>query len=289
MARFLFFILISLLLLISISSTAQAQTSGLDIMSYNIRYDNPDDAPNHWDNRKNRVANVIKFHEPAFIGTQEGLIHQLTYMDQELSNYEWIGQGRKDGKHGGEFSAIFYDTRKVKLVEESDSTVWLSETPQKPSKSWDAALPRILTWGLFEDKSTGKQIFVFNTHFDHIGEVARLESSKLILRVIEEVAGETPAVLTGDFNVTPDSKPYATLTGSNPELNDAYEFSVLPHVGPSFTFEGFEVKGGSEGRRIDYIFVNNDIQVNKHAILTSFQEGFYPSDHLPVYAEIEIK
>ncbi len=289
MARFLFFILISLLLLVSISSTAQAQSGGLNIMSYNIRYDNPDDAPNHWDNRKDRVANIIKFYGPAFVGTQEGLIHQLTYLNQELSNYEWIGQGRKDGKHGGEFSAIFYDTRKVKLVEESDSTVWLSETPQKPSKSWDAALPRILSWGLFEIKSTGKQIFVFNTHFDHIGEVARLESSKLILNIIQEVAGEMPAVLTGDFNVTPDSQPYATLTSGTPELNDAYDVSALPHVGPSFTFEGFKVKGGSDGRRIDYIFVNNGIQVNKHAILTPFQDGFYPSDHLPVYAEIEVK
>ncbi|GAA5521040.1 endonuclease/exonuclease/phosphatase family protein [Aliifodinibius salicampi] len=258
-------------------------------MSYNIRYDNPDDAPNHWDNRKGRVANVIKFYDPAFVGTQEGLIHQLTYLDQELSNYEWIGQGRKDGKHGGEFSAIFYDTRKVKLVKESDSTVWLSETPQKPSKSWDAALPRILTWGLFEVKSTGEQVYVFNTHFDHVGEVARLESSKLILKVIREVAGKKPAVLTGDFNVMPDSEPYATLTSGTPELNDAYEISVLSHVGPSFTFEGFKVNGGSDGRRIDYIFANNEIRVNKHAILTSFQEGFYPSDHLPVYAEIEIK
>ncbi len=289
MTRFLFLILISLFLLVGTSSTIQAQSNGLNIMSYNIRYDNPDDAPNHWDNRKDRVANVIKFHGPAFVGTQEGLIHQLTYLDQELSNYEWIGQGREDGKHGGEFSALFYDTRKVNLVEESDSTVWLSETPQKPSKSWDAALPRILTWGLFEIKSTGKQIFVFNTHFDHIGEVARLESSKLILKIIQEVAGEIPAVLTGDFNVTPDSEPYATLTSGTPELRDAYDVSVLPHVGPSFTFEGFEVKGGSDGRRIDYIFVKNSIQVNKHAILTPFQEGFYPSDHLPVYAEIELK
>jgi endonuclease/exonuclease/phosphatase family metal-dependent hydrolase len=255
-------------------------------MSYNIRYDNPDDAPNNWDNRKERVANLISFYEPVFLGTQEAEFHQLDYLDQNLTQYDWIGVGRTDGKKAGEFSALLFDTTEVELVADSDSTIWLSKTPAVPSKNWDAALPRILTWGEFRIKSTGENIFVFNTHFDHIGDTARTESAKIILKTIEKTAGDAPVVLMGDFNIVDSSEPYKIITSSF--LSDAYNTSDLPNVGPSFTFSGFSVGEIEEKRRIDYIFTNNRIDVLKHAVITSFHNDYYPSDHLPVVAEIAI-
>jgi len=163
------------------SEKSLAQAQKIRAMTYNIRYDNPDDAPNNWDNRKARVANPIAFYEPTFLGTQEALFHQLGYLDQQLPNYKWIGKGRTNGEKDGEFWALFYDSRKVKLVAQTDSTIWLSQTPSVPSKSWDAALPRILTWGKFRFKKDGEEIYIFNTYFDHVGDTARTKSAKLIL------------------------------------------------------------------------------------------------------------
>jgi endonuclease/exonuclease/phosphatase family metal-dependent hydrolase len=282
----LLLILTSIILASLSIEMARAQPQTLRVMSFNIRYDNPADAPNNWDNRKERVANLIKFYEPTFLGTQEALLHQLNDLEKKLTNYKWFGKGRKDGKNGGEFSAIFYDSRKVKLIGKTDSTIWLSKTPGKPSKSWDAALPRILTWGKFRIKSTSEEIFVFNTHFDHRGETARLNSAEIILQTIKEVAGNAPVVLMGDFNVLDSSKPYRILTSSF--LQDAFRTSALPNVGPNFTYSGFRVADTSDQRRIDYIFTNDKLSVLKHAIISSFRNGYYPSDHLLVLADIEM-
>lgn len=284
---YLITILVSLCILI-LTIELTKNSSKLLIMSYNIRYDNPDDAPNNWDNRKEQVANLIRFYEPAFVGTQEGLLHQLEYLEEELNNYKWIGVGRDDGSVSGEFSALFYDTTKVELIAGSEQTIWLSETPSKPSKSWDAALPRILTYGQFRDQSSGRQLFVFNTHFDHQGDTARAKSAEMIVNKIDAVAGDSPAVVTGDFNIIPESKPYAILTSDRSPLQDAFDITAQPHLGPLFTFEGFHVRSGSEKRRIDYIFVNDEIQVIKHAIISNFRDTRYPSDHLPVISEITL-
>src|SRR5699024_8831091 len=186
---------------------------------------------------------------------------------------------RKDGKRGGEFSAILYDTTKVTLVAGSNSTIWLSKTPNIPSKSWDAALPRILTWAEFELKSTGRHLFVFNTHFDHVGDTARMESAKIIVESIQNIAGDKPVVLTGDFNITDDSEPYRLLNSSF--LTDAYTETILPPVGPVFTFNGFSVADTSNQKRIDYLFTNDQINVLKYAVIAAFKNGYYPSDHLP--------
>lgn len=272
-------------LAIAVESYSQAES--LRVMTYNIRYDNPDDAPNNWHNRKARVANLIAFCEPAFVGTQEALFHQLSYLDRELPNYNWIGKGRKDGQRGGEFSALLYDSRKAKLVARSDSTIWLSQTPGVPSKSWDAALPRILTWGRFEIKKGNRQVYVFNTHFDHRGHTARAESAKLILQTIQKVADGTPVILTGDFNITKESKPYHILTSSF--LTDTYHATASEPVGPRFTYNGFSAADTSGGRRIDYIFINSAFSVSKVAISSSFKNGYFPSDHLPVVTDLILK
>ncbi|SMO63538.1 endonuclease/exonuclease/phosphatase family protein [Fodinibius sediminis] len=267
-------------------SPAQAQDESLGVMTFNIRYDNPDD-PNPWEDRKDEVINLIRFHEPAFVGIQEALHHQLKDLDEGLAHYQYIGKGRKDGKQGGEYSALLYDRRKVSLVPGSNRTIWLSKTPKVPSKNWDAALPRILTWGAFRVKESGKTIYVFNTHFDHVGERARAESAKIILDAIAETAGDQPVVLTGDFNIVDDSEPYRILTSSF--LSDAYYSTDLPHTGAEFTYSGFKVTIPQEGRRIDYIFTNDRVNVIKHATLTSFRDGYFPSDHLPVLAYIMLR
>ena len=177
--------------------------------------------------------------------------------------------------------------QRFELVEKTDSTLWLSKTPGMPSKSWDAALPRIVTFGRFRDKTGGGEWYVFNTHFDHLGDTARVQSARILLNTIEEVAVGYPVLLTGDFNALPDSRPYEILNSSE-TLEDAYNAVGGDHVGPSFTFEGFKVGGGKEPRRIDFIFTNKLVQVEKHAIISSFENGYYPSDHLPVYAEVTI-
>jgi endonuclease/exonuclease/phosphatase family metal-dependent hydrolase len=252
-----------------------------------LRYDNPNDGENRWEVRKKQIANLIRFFEPVFIGTQEGLLHQLEYLEEELNGYQWIGVGRGDGTMTGEFSAIFYDTTKVKLVKDSDETIWLSETPSKPGNGWDAAHPRILTYGQFQTRSDNANFFIFNTHFDHHGDIARIKSTELIINKINEVTGDLPVVVTGDFNFTPDSKSYAILTSEKSSLRDAFDITNQPHFGPLFTFEGFEVRSGDERRRIDYIFINDNIQVEKHGIISTFRDNRYPSDHLPVIAEIK--
>lgn len=265
-------------------NTSNRQFSSIRVMSYNIKFDDKADTVNGGDKRKDQVVNLVRFYEPDFLGTQEGLLHQLEYMENGLQNLKWIGAGRTDGKNEGEFSALFYNTNRFELVTNTDSTIWLSTTPDRPSKSWDAALPRILTWGKFRNKNSEEEFFVFNTHFDHIGDTARAESARLIVETIQEVSNGFPVILTGDFNAMEESKPYAVLTGS--DLKDAYKASTLPHVGPLFSFEGFDVLGPADKRRIDYIFVNDKVKVLKHAIISDFRDGRYPSDHLPVVADV---
>ncbi|HKI87617.1 MAG TPA: endonuclease/exonuclease/phosphatase family protein [Draconibacterium sp.] len=166
-------------------------------------------------------------------------------------------------------------------------TFWLSETPEKPSKGWDAALNRIVTWGKFQSKVTGKQFIVFNTHFDHLGVEARKESAALIRKKIEEMTYDNalPAILTGDFNLTPDQEPILLI---KKYLSDAREISQEPPYGPAGTFNGFKWDAPLK-ERIDYIFVNDKVKVLKYAILTDSKDQRYPSDHLPVFAKIQLK
>ncbi|MGM0546575.1 MAG: endonuclease/exonuclease/phosphatase family protein [Bacteroidota bacterium] len=279
-------------LLISCQPTESPQTekeSDIRVMTYNIRFDIPDDDDDNWDQRKEQLSSLIQFNNPAVLGIQEGLLHQLEYLEKELDTYKWIGAGRDDGATEGEFSAILYDTTKVTLVPDTDKTIWLSETPNEPSEGWDAALPRVLTYGKFELLNTGQTFWAFNTHFDHVGETSRHESAKLIQEEAGQVDKKAPVIVMGDFNFTPDSDPYETLTTGGNKLYDSYNISGLSPLGPQFTFEGFEVGSEEDGRRIDYVFVNDRIQVLKHATISSFRDGYYPSDHLPVAIDLEFE
>jgi endonuclease/exonuclease/phosphatase family metal-dependent hydrolase len=257
------------------------------IISYNIRYNTPADSLNPWRERKNRVASLIKYHKADICGLQEVLKDQLADLERLLPEYKWCGIGRDDGKEAGEFSPIFYNASLFTLI--NWGTFWLSETPQQPgSKGWDAALPRIVTWAFLLQKSTGVKFYAFNTHFDHMGVAARSNSAHLLLDSVKNKSGEYPVMVTGDFNSTDTSKPHQILCGKDNDaakiLTDALTSSAMPHYGPLSTWNGFhEIE---ENNRIDFIFVNNHVKVRSHAILTDRWDGKFPSDHLPVIAEI---
>lgn len=262
--------------------TDLSSISTITVMSYNIRYDNPDDGINAWPNRKDHVAEMMtEIYNADIIGVQEALKHQLDDLEARMPGYSWVGVGRDDGKDQGEFSPIFYKTDRFDLI--ATNTFWLSETPHRPgSKSWDAAITRIATWARFIDQESGQEFYIINSHFDHRGEVARVESARLITGFIEELDEGIPVLLTGDFNVTEESDAYAVLTDS-PKLNDARYLSEEGHEGPTASFSDWETLQ-SEESRIDYIFVNNHVIVLSHQIADDRYGGRFPSDHLPVIA-----
>lgn len=256
-----------------------------NIMTYNIRYDNPNDGENQWSNRKEFLVDQIKYNEVDIFGIQEGLHHQVNYLDSTFPDFKYVGVGRDDGKEKGEYSAIFYNSKKFKVVE--SNTFWLSATPNEISVGWDASMERICTYALFEDVNSKQQFFVFNTHFDHIGDIARIESSKLIFEKIENInTNNSPAFVMGDFNLKPTSEPIQYLSK---KLNDSKEISLLKPFGPTGTFNGFKFNEPVKDR-IDYIFTNKEkVKVNKYAVLSDSKNCKYPSDHLPVLIEVQFK
>ncbi len=265
-----------------LSSVLFAQT--YKVMTYNIRYDNPKDGENQWSKRKAFLSNQIAYNAPDVLGIQEGLHHQVTYLDSTLVNYKYLGIGRDDGKTKGEYSAIFYNARKLKVVKKS--TFYLSETPNKISVGWDASMERICTYALFKDVSNNQHFWVFNTHFDHIGEEARLQSTKLIVKKIKSLNKKSfPAIVTGDLNLKPESKPIQYLSSV---LNDSKTVSLSTPFGPTGTFNGFKFNKPVTDR-IDYVFTSKEnIKVNKYAVLSDSKDCKYPSDHLAVLIEISI-
>lgn len=274
---------------LAVAATAQTyDRSAVRVMSFNIRYDEPRDGVNAWPNRKQKVADVIRFHKAGLVGVQEALLTQLRDLEKLLPDFGWCGVGRTDGKEAGEYSAILYQKSRYQLLE--TKTFWLSETPDKPgSMGWDAAYPRIVTWAKFRDRTTKKTFYHFNTHFDHRGEKARTESASLILRKIGEIAGTAPFVLTGDLNVEESSAAYKTLKSGNSttHLADAKYVSANGYFGGDSTFNEF--KELQPGRKIDYVFVREGMLVTEHGALSDRWNGLWASDHIPVIAEIIIR
>lgn len=254
----------------------------LNIASFNIRYDNPRDSGNLWVNRAPVVADLIRFHEFDIFGTQEGLRHQLDDIAKALPEFAYYGKGRDDGDKKGEHSAIFYLKDKFRVLQSGD--FWLSQTPDKPGPGWDARLNRICSWLQLEDKKAKKKFFVFNVHFDHQGVEARKESSKLILQKIKTLAGNSPVILTGDFNGDHNSEWYQTLANSG-TLSDTYKLSKHPYV-PTGSFNNFG-SNLNHNSIIDHIFVTKQFTVHKWGVLTDSYHGKYPSDHFPVLAVVE--
>ena len=274
-------LLLTALLLLSTYLTTEAQQ--LYVGSYNIRYQNKADNEkgNAWEKRCPVICSLINFEHPDIFGTQEVLKRQLSDMAALLTDYDHIGVGRDDGRSAGEHEAIFYDRQKLKLL--AKGNFWLSETPEKPGRGWDAACTRICTWGKFKCRKGGKKFFFFNLHMDHVGVVARRESAKLVVSRIREIAKGAPVVLTGDFNVDQHDEIYNIFAESG-ILKDSYEHA-RQRFAECGTFNGFHPERYSDSR-IDHIFVSPEFNVLRYGILTCgywTPEGLrLPSDHYPV-------
>ncbi len=260
----------------------------LVVLSYNIRVNVASDGEYAWPNRADRVAALIRFHEADVAGLQEATRSQVQDLVDRLPEYDWYGVGRDDGADAGEFVPIFY--RRDRLAVQTKGSFWLSETPNEPgSVGWDAALPRVTSW-LVSKMHDGDSLVIFNTHFDHVGEDARVESARLLREQVVHLKGKSPAIVMGDFNARPGSEPYRVMTVAEEglvTLRDARTLAPEPY-GPDLTFGTFAV-GAEEDGRIDFVFVTSEIAVIRHGVLTDQLRGAYPSDHLPVLAEIEVR
>ena len=259
------------------TSSFSYNTLDLEVISYNIRYDNSQDGKNQWSFRRETIINHFIESSPDIIGMQEVLHNQLMDLSTSLKDYDYLGVGREDGKTKGEYSPILYRKDKLKVLK--FSTFWLSETPDKISVGWDAALERICSYALFEDRNSKKQFWVFNTHFDHLGKTARAESVELLLDQISKLNIESqPTIITGDFNLSPVTKPIKKLQSafqdvlSNLKLND-------PKYG---TFTGFDTSKNAV-RRIDYIFQKGFTVISSKHLWIKTQNDLWASDHHPVY------
>ena len=250
----------------------------LTVLSYNIRYDNPNDGENQWKYRKERIASYIKEISPDIIGMQEVLESQLVFLDVSLKEFSYVGVGREDGKTKGEYSPILYNSNRLALLQ--TDTFWLSETPTVISVGWDAALERVCTYAQFEHKETGKKFWVFNTHFDHIGELARIQSAKLIHEKIKMLnLNNFPVIITGDFNLTPNTTPIKILQNAYIDVMQKTSTDTKNYG----TFTGFNKLSTGEDR-IDYIFQKGFKMLEATHVWLKTNSGSWASDHHPVEA-----
>lgn len=277
--RLLVLVLLSFLLG-SYSTVAQKPAQRLRVATYNLRLNVASDGVNAWPNRKELVKNLIRYHQFDVFGTQEGFRGQLTDV-AELTDYSFVGHGRDDGKEAGEHSAIFYRKSRLQLLQSGD--FWLSQTPDQPSKGWDAkCCNRICSWARFRDLATKKELFFFSVHFDHEGVEARRQSGLLMVKKIKEIAKDAPVICVGDFNSTPETEQIQTMQAL---LQDAFRVTRQPPYGPVGTFNGFKLDAPLTDR-IDYIFVSRQFSVLDYAVLTDSIRGLYPSDHFPVLVNV---
>jgi endonuclease/exonuclease/phosphatase family metal-dependent hydrolase len=276
-------------ILLLVSLLAYSQSTNLKVLTFNIRYDNPSDGAFSWKNRKAMVFHVLESNRPDIAGLQEALKGQVDEIARALPGYTYSGVGRDDGAAQGEFSPIFYDS--VRFKRKDGATFWLSETPDKPgSKSWNAACTRIVTWIKLYDRHYGKTIFVFNTHFDHASEEARIESAKYLISQIKRIAGNEIVILMGDFNSNESDQAYHILTDptSAYPLCNSREIAGKKSEGPAYSFVGFPFHPDADGI-IDFIFISksSSLKVRKNRVIDYHKGDKYPSDHLPVLTEFE--
>lgn len=258
--------------------STQIQTS---LMSFNIRYDNPNDKENSWDNRKWNLVKLLKHYQADFLGIQEGLYHQVKFI-KDNTNYQFIGVARDDGQQAGEFSAVYYDNSKLELIE--DKTFWLSETPDRVSRGWDAVLPRICTYGKFRNLKSQEDIYIFNTHFDHIGIKAREMSAKLILEKMKSFDFiNAKMVLMGDFNTIPNSPPITILSQ---DLSESSQIAEQKPQNITGTFNNFN-PNAILNLRIDYIFTHNLKVLSYQHLEDKRENNLWISDHLPILIKVK--
>lgn len=268
----------------------------LVVGTYNIRYDSEGDkkAGNGWERRCPLIAQQIQFNDFDIFGAQEMLNNQLEDLLHKLPGYGYTGVGREDGKVEGEYVPIFFKKDRFRLVKSGN--FWLSENTDYPNRGWDAALPRICTWGQLKDLKKEKDVWFFNVHFDHVGEEARRQSANLILNKVKEMCGNDAAViLTGDFNVDQTNESYKLLASSG-ILHDTYEIAKIRYA-LNGTFNSFESNRATNSR-IDHIFISSKLKADRYGILTDsyrnpvndnkLDAGDFPKDVFSVEAEVRM-
>ncbi len=243
-----------------------ADAQSLNVASYNVRLltDSDYKSGNGWTQRVDCLCDVIRFSDFDIFGAQEVKYQQLSDMLYRLKDYDYVGVGRDDGMQGGEYSPVFYKRERFTLLD--GGTFWLSETPDKVSKGWDARYNRVCSWGCFKDKVSRKKFWFFNLHMDHIGIEARRESARLVVKRIAEMCGKNASViLTGDFNVAQDNEIYGIFADCG-FLKDSYEAAEF-RFAPTGTFNSFKPHNFTT-RRIDHIWVSDNARVERYGVLT---------------------
>lgn len=268
---------------------AQRAKNEMNVMSFNIRMDTPNDKENQWTYRKDLAANVIKFYDVDIFGAQEVLHHQLTDLLELLPGYTYVGVGREDGKTKGEYSPIFF--KKDRFTVEDSGNFWLAEDMNAiGKKGWDAACERVATWAILKDKVSGKKFFFLNTHLDHVGKVARHEGASLVLEQVKVKGKNLPSIVTGDFNAAPEDEPIQVLTNASDSRHLTHTRTIAPlRYGPEWTFHDYGRIPFDKREWIDYIFVKGNIKVLSHGVLTETLNHLYPSDHCPVISTLLIQ
>lgn len=281
----------SLFLLLMLVSLAMAQAprpgkaNDVRVMSYNIRYGTANDGENHWDRRKEFLVETIKAFAPDLLGTQETLGFQRDYLAEHLPGYDALGVGRDDGKEKGEMTALYFKRDRFEKLD--GGHFWLSETPDiAGSKSWDAALTRMVSWVRLRDRRQprAKPLMFFNTHFDHRGQQARIESARLLRRRIAEAAKTCRVIVTGDFNGGEDSEPYRVFFAQpDAPVMDVFRVAHAARAADEGTFSSFKA-ANTTGPRIDWIGASQDWQTIKAEIDRTARDGRTPSDHFSMQA-----
>src|SRR5687768_6193671 len=252
------------------------------VMSFNIRYGTANDGPDRWELRRAQLMDLLKTQSPDLIGLQEALHFQIDEILAALPDYRMVGVGRSDGGQGGEYAAILY--RASRLSVRRTETFWFSDTPEVvKSNTWGAALVRICTWALFDDKQ-GTPFYVFNLHLDHISQPAREKSGALLLDRIAARSPKLPVVVTGDFH-TGEANPVTRAMSQ--VLRDTFRVAH-PNETEVGTANQFKF-GETKGEKIDYICVEPATDVISAAIVRTSVAGRYPSDHFPVVARIRLR
>ena len=278
------FVLALLSIVILAGCSKQPELTTINVATFNMRYDNPDDSLNNWQYRKERIAQFIKDQKVEIVGTQELLQNQVDDLKALLPEYDMVGVARDNGKDEGEYAAIFYLRDRFDALDSNN--FWLCENPDSVGmKGWDAACTRIATWAKLQDKATGKIFMAVNTHFDHVGEVARRESALLIISKIKEIVGDRPAFLTGDFNVDSTSNAYETITTNEFVLNDSRKVAKAVE-GADYTWHDFGKLPAEERGIIDFIFTTPSIEVLKVYIPQENIDALL-SDHNPQVATLQ--
>ena len=277
------FLMLVLVVAAQPAPAAAPRTLDTTVLSFNIRYGRADDGPDSWEHRSDLVCATIAARAPAIFGVQECLWEQGEVLRAAFPGYEFTGYGRDDGERAGEMCAIFTDRERYDVLDRG--VFWLSETPDVVgSRGWDAALHRIATWVMLRDRAClPDTLFVFNAHFDHVGEVARERSAVVLRHRIDAIVGSHAVFVMGDFNAAANSPVHAVLTDGKVGLTDAWtcadEGERRRGSGTFHGFNGEPVRG-----RIDWILASPHLPCRDAGIDRSARAGRYPSDHFPVWA-----